>query len=191
MRIGLLRWSALIEGPPWPALFTSTSILPKRLSTLATIASKASGCARSVGSASIVPDLSCTVAASAANPASLRSTAATSTPAPSSPSVNARPMPLAAPVTIAAFRSAAIGVSSVAAGSPGLRYWSRRGSRALFQDGEAGESTCVGSQQHRQDAPHVRLAWLFGELRLGREMRQGRGEHGFDPDGRRLKPRHR
>ena len=68
-----------------PALFTSTSILPKRLSTAATIASNASGRARSAGMVCIAPGLSCTVAASAASPASLRSTAATSTPAPSSP----------------------------------------------------------------------------------------------------------
>jgi hypothetical protein len=45
-RSGLRRWS-LDRGLADPALFTSTSILPERLSTAATIASNASGCARS------------------------------------------------------------------------------------------------------------------------------------------------
>ena len=112
IRIGLRRWSGLIEAWPMPALFTSTSIRPKRLSTAETIASNASGRARSAGMVCIVPGLSCTVAASAASPASLRSTAATSMPAPSRPSVIARPMPLAAPVTIAIFFSPAMAMSS-------------------------------------------------------------------------------
>ncbi len=140
MRIGLRRWSALIEAWPMPALFTSTSILSKRLSTAETISSNASGRARSAGMVCIVPGLSCTVAASAASPASLRSTAATSTPAPSSPSVIARPMPLAAPVTIAIFFSPAMAVSSVfttvncRARSPAAQRQSRRLRRHVGRD---------------------------------------------------------
>ena len=102
--IGCWRLSRRIVAWPTPALLTRMSIVPKRPRALATISSIASSRARS---ASIVSKLApccrcCAAWASSARPWAVRSTAATPSPLPSRPSTNSRPMPPAAPVTIAA-----------------------------------------------------------------------------------------
>src|SRR6516162_173510 len=101
--IGCCRLSLRIVAWPTPALLTRMSITPKRTRALATTSSIASSRARS---ASIVSKLApcwrcCAICVSSARPWVVRSTAATLSPLPSRPSTNSRPMPPAAPVTIA------------------------------------------------------------------------------------------
>ena len=104
-RIGLPRWSARISACPMPALFTRTSIRPNALRVSATIVSKNSGLARSAATGLIA-------AGRVPSAAALRSTATTSNPASDRPRAITRPMPLAAPVTMAVFRCAGIVGSS-------------------------------------------------------------------------------
>src|ERR1700730_10502509 len=97
------RLSLRIVAWPTPALLTRMSIVPKRPRALETISSIDSSQARS---ASIVMRLalccrSCAARARSARPCEVRSTAAILSPLPSSPSTSSRPMPPAAPVTIA------------------------------------------------------------------------------------------
>src|SRR6516162_5497160 len=101
--IGRCRLSVRIVAWPTPALLTRMSMTPNRPRAVLTNSSIASSRARS---ASIVSKLalfcrSCAIWASSARPWAVRSTAATLSPLPSRPSTSSRPIPPAAPVTIA------------------------------------------------------------------------------------------
>src|SRR5256885_4212153 len=88
---------------PTPALLTRMSIAPKRPRACPTMSEIAASRLRSASIVSKLASLPCSRAplASALSPARVRSTAATRMPASSSPFTKARPIPPAAPVTIA------------------------------------------------------------------------------------------
>jgi hypothetical protein len=99
---------------PMPALLTRMSMRPAASSAVAVIRSNDAGSLKSDCTAFNCPArrLAATVPLSSSSHGASRSTATTSMPAPSRPRVMARPMPLAAPVTIAVFRWAVMQVLS-------------------------------------------------------------------------------
>src|SRR5260221_6370041 len=112
-RSGSLRKSGRIEPWPMPALLTRMSIRPAWPSTVDLIVSAALASLKSARTGIRLPVAFAAVAAplSSSSHAASLSTAATSMPAFNNPSVIARPMPLAAPVTIATWRSPAMASS--------------------------------------------------------------------------------
>ena len=127
-----------------PALFTRTSIRPDRLSAAWTMCSNESARDRSAGWGINRPASPSADFATAPSASAARSTASTSIPLVANPSAIARPMPLAAPVTIAVLRSLAMFFSS-RVGFPGVSQKTQHretGQRVIITGRLEYSSTC-------------------------------------------------